>query len=213
MLNGANLKRFLGDEGGNVTLEVVVVFVPLMAIVLGVFELAVSFYFILSAQKAAQLGARAVAARAPIYTGPDMPEENIPNTRWGDFGDACYQPDGNDACIDPGGPFVCTAEGGLVSANCNANNFEAMLTEMRRVFPRIDPSDVVVAYEYERLGYAGGPFVPRITVTILPHQSPFSLLLFNWDITRGGSGTDDSGVTFLRSVSASSFGEDLDSVN
>ncbi|MEM7506275.1 MAG: TadE/TadG family type IV pilus assembly protein [Pseudomonadota bacterium] len=209
MLSRADLKRFLADDGGNVTLEVVVVFVPLMAIVLGVFELAVSFYFILSAQKAAQLGARVVAARAPIYTGPDMPSQNVVNIRYGQFGDACYQPDGNDACIDPGGPFVCSAEGGVVGGNCDPNNFESMLMEMRRVFPRIDPSDVVVIYEYERLGYAGGPFVPRITVTILPHQSPFSLLLFNWDLTRGGSESGDSGATFLRGVSASSFGEDL----
>ena len=213
MLKRYDLRAFARDQRGNVTLEFIVVLLPLMAIVMAVLEVAVASYMILSSQKAAQMGARMIASRDPVYIGSDMPTENDVDIRYGQFGDACFQADGLDACKDPGGPFVCTWNTDISSGECSADNFSTLIEEMRRVYPALDPEKVVVSYAYERLGYAGGPFVPHITVTILPHRSPFGIVLSGWDLIGSSESNDESGSVMLRGVAASSFGEDLSSVN
>lgn len=210
MLTTPALRKFLGSERGSVALEVVVIFFPLMMIILMIFQVGVAFYFILAAQKAAQLGARFLAGRDSVYIGADMPMTNQINPLFGEKGDACYQADGNDACIDPGGPWTCRMDTtGSVSGSCDQSAFDAMVAEMKRVYPTSYLSDIVVVYQYEHLGYADGPFVPLITVTILRPPSPLQLIT----PIGNGEGISDSRHLYLRPVSASAFGEDLSSLN
>lgn len=220
-------RGFLGDERGNVTLEVVLIFIPITFLSLALFELGISLYFILSAQKAAQLGARIAATRSPV--SEFVPAINEINTQIGSFGDACFQDDGgsstdglfqvatqsypNDACLHPGGPWRCRIEDGALSGGCDQELFLDILFEMRWVYP-VAVEDVVIDYRYARLGFAGGPFVPHITVSILPRPSPWSLILFNWDVVKLQSDREsDEDRTFLRGVAASSIGEDVSSAN
>ncbi len=220
----AKFRSFLKDERGATTVEMIIIFLPLMILVLTIFEIGIAYHFTLTAQKAAQVGARFVVTRDPVHTG--MPSANTIHYRYGAYGDACYQGGaiGTDACLDPGGPWVC--DGAALSAQCNSARFNDLLTEMQRLYPSITADDVTVGYYYHRLGYAGGPMVPEVRVTIKSRPSPLQLLSFlDLFVTKDSSNPQRPKVEMaaadeenwdtltLRSVTASAFGEDLSSSN
>ena len=77
-----------------------------------------------------------------------------------------------------------------------------MLGRMQNFISGLQAEHVTVTYTYEGLGYAGGPIIPTITVTIadVPHQTGvFGRLL--------GATTVD--MSRLPTVSATITGEDL----
>lgn len=206
------LGAFLKDQKGGVVLDVAVIFFPLLMLILAIFEIAISFYVILSSQKAAQLGARLAVTRHPVHV--DVPTTNQVDVLNGEFGDACFQEDGRSACTTPvGGPWICDAGGNALPAGCDSARFMNIIGEMRRVYPSLKASDVVIQYSYALLGYAGGPFVPHIQVIIKRRPSPIQVFsatdaggfVSAWD----GASNDSGGRMFLRPVAASAFGEDL----
>lgn len=196
VMTGA-LHGYWADERGAATIETLVIFLPLMLLTLTIFEIGLAYYLSITAQKAAQLGARLVVARDPINTA--VPLRNPVAYRDGQIGDACYQgPSRNDACADPGGPWVC--DGAALAGNCDVIGFNNVIAEMRRVYPSLDSREVKISYIYRRLGYADGPFEPEVTVTIGNRAMPFSL------VTRVNA-------LRLREVVAGAYGEDLRSSN
>lgn len=213
MLSMAKLREFLGNQRGGVVIDVAVIFFPLLMLVLAIFEIAISFYVILASQKAAQLGARIAVTRHPVHV--DVPLTNQVDILNGEFGDACYQSDGRNACKDPvGAPWVCNAAGNSLSSGCRSDRFMNIIGEMRRVYPSLKASDVSIQYSYALLGYAGGPFVPHVTVIINRRPSPIQIFSASdagggfvsaWD----GANNNPDGRIFLRPVAASAFGEDL----
>ena len=217
MLTGP--KRFLKDERGGVVLDVAIVFFPLIMLILAIFEMAVSFYVILASQKAAQLGARFAVTRTPIHE--DVPKTNQIAIINGEFGDACYQSDGRHACKTPEpARWTCAPVGNSLPDECDTADFMSVIGEMRRVYPSLKAQDVIIQYDYALLGYAGGPFVPHVTVFIKRRPSPIQVfsatdaipgsVVLNWD----GASNDEgkTGTMFLRAVAASAFGEDLDTL-
>lgn len=195
VMRGA-LRRFGADDRGAATIETLVVFLPLMLLTLVIFEIGIAYYLSITAQKAAQLGARLSVARDPIHA--EVPRRNTVLYRDGQIGDACFQPTGRDACLDPGGPWVCT--GAALAGPCDVAGFNALVDEMRRVYPGIDPREVTVAYIYRRLGYAEGPFEPEVVVSIGQRAMPFRLIT-------------QLDTLQLREVVAGAFAEDLSSAN
>lgn len=209
------LTAFLRDENGATTVEMAVIFLPLMVLVLTVFEIGIAYHFTLTAQKAAELGVRYIATRDPIHTG--MPVENRIHYRYGSFGDACYQGGAisSDACLDPGGPWSCDGEN--LDPACSSDEFTALMGEIQRIYPSVGDDDVRVSYIYHRLGYAGGDLIPEIRVTIKARPSPLQLLsfldLFASEEDYAVAGEESWDSLTLRSVSASAFGEDMNTAN
>ncbi|MEM9063844.1 MAG: hypothetical protein AAF160_01685 [Pseudomonadota bacterium] len=140
-------------------------------------------------------------------------------------GPSCFQPTGPDGCLDPhilqnnlGQPidrngnlvavgneieldFVCNGETIASDANCSEPRFNRLMCEVRRFYPSVDPNGVTIRYDYRRLGIAGGPFVPEITVRIAPRDLPVDLIGPIGFATLSGQ---------LGNAVASSIGEDLD---
>lgn len=196
-------KRFARDEDGAVVVDTLPVFFAVMLIVLLILEIGISYYLSLGAHKAAQLGARIASTVESVHSS--VPEVNQVNYFHGRQGDFCFQPAGQDACTDPGGPWVC--DGAALDGACNQAVFEQIITDMRRTYPRLNSSDVAISYAYRRLGIVGGPFVPEINVTVATQSYQFVTLVLGPVV---GSLREDS-PTQIGSVTASSFGEDLQS--
>lgn len=140
-------------------------------------------------------------------------------------GPSCYQPSGPDGCLDPhilqtddgvavdangdavaeGSEvridFVCDGATVGTDANCSEQRFNRLMCEVRRFYPSVDPTDVTIRYDYRRLGIAGGPFIPEITVRIAPRSLPVDLVgPLGFATLSGGQ---------LGNAVASSIGEDL----
>ena len=72
----------------------------------------------------------------------------------------------------------------------------------------LQPEDVVITYRDANLGYAGGPFVPIIEVSIL--EKPFFLqFLFEATAFGGDAGQARPGVETLPAVTATAIAEDM----
>ncbi len=223
---------FLADERGAITTDMVVIFLPVIVLVLTVFEIGISFYLLLSAQKAAQMGVRFIAAEDPLHAG--VPRQNRLDPAWGQIGDSCHRPGRPSACVAPAPPDTIRdaagapiAEGWLCDGAdldtglCDETAFEGLVREMQIVYPGLNREEVRAYYVYEELGYAGGPFQPRVAVTIAARESPIQILSLA-DLVWGAS---DSGPSAglaepgagerirLREVTASVFGADLNSTN
>lgn len=209
------LKSFLRDESGATTVEMAVIFLPLMIMVLTVFEIGIAYHFTLTAQKAAELGVRYAVTRDPIHV--NMPRTNVIHYQYGTFGDACYQGGGigTDSCLDPGGPWIC--DGAALAGDCDSVEFASMMTEIRRLYPSVNDDDVAIGYYYHRLGYAGGDMIPEVRLTIKSRPSPLQVLSFlDLFATKEGytaEGEENWDALTLRAVTASAFGEDMSSAN
>ncbi|MEM9145452.1 MAG: TadE family protein [Pseudomonadota bacterium] len=236
---------FIKDESGAITTDMVMIFLPVILIVLTVFEIGISFYLLLSAQKAAQMGARFIVSEDPLHTG--VPIVNALNSTGGNqIGDSCARADGGpSACVTPIAPdTIVNAYGNPVAngwlcdgaalnnAVCDEVLFNNLVTEMQIVYPGLTPREVRAYYTYEQLGYADGPFQPRVSVSIAARESPIQILSL-FDLAWGLTGTTEQDVPVvqtggvadaetrasngndirLREVTASVFGADLNSSN
>lgn len=159
------LRSFAADDRGGPTVEYVAIFIFLFAVVMFAFQVAVNYHQILSVEKAAQMGARIAAVRDPV-------NNNVPARNLATSNDVVGQSCSTGACGDPGGPWVCAGLG-FDDTVCNTTAFGMIVNEMTRWGVAIDEDDIVVSYSYGGLGYAGGPFVPLIEVTVV--SRPFAL--------------------------------------
>ncbi|MEL6574421.1 MAG: hypothetical protein AAFQ81_00900 [Pseudomonadota bacterium] len=141
-------------------------------------------------------------------------------------GPSCYQPSGPDGCLDPhilqnddgvaideegeevasGSEitlkFECDGETVASDPDCDEERFNRLMCEVRRFYPSVNTQEVTIRYDYRRLGIAGGPFIPEITVWIDPRNLPVDLLgPIGFATLSGGQ---------LGNAVASSIAEDLD---
>lgn len=200
-------RAFLKDRSASASVEYVVLFLPLIALVFTSFQIALAFHFALTAQKAVENGARVAAVRDPVYRREYLPTTNVP-AAGARTGDACAL---NNNCVAPsGGPWVCT-NADLNQPQCDANAFKEVFDEVAAVAYLLNPDNLVVAYDYYELGFANGPFVPLVTVTIA--ERPFMLQFF-FNLAYGQdreAGSQEVGL--LPAVQATAIAEDLSSVN
>ncbi|MEL7465878.1 MAG: TadE/TadG family type IV pilus assembly protein [Pseudomonadota bacterium] len=209
------IRSFLSDRRGAATVEYVVLFLPLVALVFTSFQISLAYHFALTSQKAVENGARFAAVRdAAVVRGDalgQMPmikelSRTAPSTA--EVGDACSVA-GTCAFANTSnnGPWSC-AGADLASPTCNAAAFDAIYQEIASLAYLLQPEDVVITYRDAGLGFAGGPFVPVIEVSIL--EKPF-FLQFLFEATAFGGNADQArpGVETLPAVTATAVAEDL----
>lgn len=202
-MNRARRNGFVGDEGGSATIEYAILFLPLIALVLITFQIALAYHFSLTAQQAVEIGARVAAVNDPVAR--NMPATNALDPASGfSLGDSCAR----GACVAPeGGPWTCS--GANLGGACDAGAFAKIFGEVGRIAYLLEPEDLSITYYYARLGLAGGPFAPIVEVKI--GEKPFFLQFF-FNIAFG-SGEDASRWLTLPSVAASAVAEDLSSTD
>lgn len=213
------ITRFVREERGAVVIDYIPVFIALTILVLLIIEIGIAHFLLLRSQKAAQLGARVAATLPAAAAG--VPTTNVPaGGGTGGFNVPCYNAAGggiaDDNCTDPGGPWTCT---GTV---CDSGVMDVIVRDMQRTSPEISADDVTLTYVYRRLGYAGGPFVPEINVSIRKFQYDFALLSLGdgkpEDLDSGSGSVAhfelqadfvEHDATVYSAVSASAFGENM----
>ena len=178
-------------EDGAATVEFVAVSFALLMLIFFVVELTLLFFFSLSAQKAAQMGVRLAIVSDPVVVG--LPATNT-RTGSGVFGASCH--DSPSPCVSFG-TLTCVGGG----AGCDVDAFNRVLTGVKRFLGDAQAEDIEVSYSYVGLGFAGGPVVPSVTVTI-------SGVDYQTGILGAIVGTRGS-LSFLPAVSATLTGEDL----
>lgn len=192
--------RFRQDTRGAATIEYIILLLPLLALVLTAFQIALAYHFALTAQQAVELGARIAAVRDPVHQA--MPQTNVAANGFID-GEACAL----GACAPPGGPWVCRVAD--LGADCDAAAYNEIFEEVARVAYLLDPEDLSITYSYGGLGFAGGPFTPIVEVAI--DERPFFLqFLFNLAIGNPENGPD---AVTLPNVAAAAIAEDLSTTN
>lgn len=196
--------RFLRDRRGAATVEFVVLFLPMIALVFTCFQVALAYHFTLTAQKAVEIGARIAAVRDPVHR--NIPARNVTSST-GTIEEPCAL----DHCVDPGGPWTCSGAD-LTLAQCDAAAFDAIFQEVAAFAYLLNPEDMEITYRYARLGKAGGPFVPIIRVEIV--ERPFAFQ-FGFDLGFGNrQGTSQSQERRTQvGIAAEAIAEDLSSAN
>lgn len=189
-------RGLIGSDGGNATVGFVVIAPAFLLLFFLVIEVAGAFFWWKTAEKATQLGARVAIVRDPVAAG--VPTVN-PRRAGGVFGLACGHPS-NPCNFDGQDIWVCEGGGG----GCNGAPFQLVVAEMRRVFGGgFRDENVRVTYRYVQLGFAGGPFVPSVTVTL--SGVPFGLFLG----ILSGLGGNRGALLTLPDISTTLTGEDL----
>jgi hypothetical protein len=185
-------------QRGAATVEFVVVAPVFLILFFLVIEVASAFFWWKTAEKATQLGARIAIVRDAAVT--DLPTRN-PKRDGALFGLACA--DSSNPCdFDNQSTWICVAGG----TGCNSAAFQNIISEMRRIFGQaINDSNLTITYKYVGLGYAGGPFIPSVTVTLSGVR--FGLFM---GFLSGLAGAGDS-LLVLPDISATLTGEDLSS--
>ena len=174
------------------TVEFVVVVFAALVMIFFVVELTALYFFIMSAQHAAYMGARVAAVSDPAAAG--VPVTNI-KTSTGVFGVSCS--DVSNPCV---GFTTISCVGGI--AGCNAAPFSRILSRMEQFLGGLDASHVTITYAYTELGYAGGPAILEVTVRI--EGVPYST-----GIIGGFIGTNHGPFTTIPAVSVTLMSEDL----
>ena len=153
-----HFKKLLRDKNGSTLVEFSLIVAPLLLITFGIAEGGYVLYQQNTAQKATQIGARYISTRSPIVPG---------------ISDCGVTPGstvlaGTDCNSVPGSTtwsFTCQNGGG---AGCDTAVMANVLTEMQKVFPGIEASNLKVVISGTGYGYVGrGKPVPAITVSLI----------------------------------------------
>lgn len=190
--------RFLSDEEASTTVEFITIVPFFFVITFMVIEVALAVFWWQTAEKAAQIGARFAVVSDEAVTS--LPATNALNI--GHYGQSCDMSLGTN---DPCQSFATATCVGGASTLCNSTAFNAIVTKVKSVFSPAQPSNVTVSYQYVGMGFAGGPIVPAVTVTIsnVPFGTGFADLLGNIFGT--------TGLSTVSAMSATMTGEDLSS--
>lgn len=188
------LCRFARNEAASTTPEFVVVVFFFFIIVFFVMEVAIALFFWQTVEKSVQLGARLTIVSAPVEAG-------VPSTNGYNGADGTLL---GDPCSDS--PTPCT---GFATVTCtgtactNTADFNRILSRMRQLYAGIGASNVTFTYEDVGLGFAGGPTVPLVTVTIagVPFQTGMLSIM--------GRYLGDTALTTIPTMTATLTGEDL----
>lgn len=204
MTMGAPIIRFWRERRAAATVEFVVLFLPMIALVFTCFQVALAYHFSLTAQKAVEVGARIAAVRDPVRRF--LPQTNVTSDT-GTKGEPCAL----GHCVEVTTVFRC--EGADLSpALCDVSAFNAIFQEVAAFAYLLSPEDMNISYRYAGLGKAGGPFIPIIEVEIV--ERPFTFQ-FGFDLgagnRQGASQTQE--VRTQVGISAIAVAEDLSSAN
>jgi hypothetical protein len=123
-------------------------------------------------------------------------------------------------------PAACTAfatqtcTGGM-GGDCadDPAAFDRIFTRMDAIAGVLQPGNVTIRYEYVGLGFAGGPVIPRVTVTVgrvgnagtAVSYNTFTASVLAALMTLATGGDDFPGLTTMPPITATFTGEDLNS--
>lgn len=204
MKMGTLISRFWKEKGAAATVEFVVLFLPMIALVFTCFQVALAYHFSLTAQKAVEVGARVAAVRDPVYKFLPGTNETAPGQQDG-------EPCAFGNCVNDTTIYTC--EGANLSlAECDVEAFNAIFQEVAAFAYLLQPEDMNISYQYARLGKARGPFTPLITVSIV--ERPFTFQ-FGFDLGFGRRQGDPQSqeVQTQIGISAIAVAEDMSSAN
>jgi TadE-like protein len=176
-------REFVRDQQAGVTVEFVVLMPAFLLLTLFVLEIAIAIFWVGTAEKAAQFGARLAVvsnyAASRNYAGAAVTESTRYALEAGHvFGDNCN----TDACV-PFETMTCTGGTGgdckaepCVGDPDNRTCFQVIADRIRSpnypnpayrgLMSSIQNDNITISYSYIKLGYAGGPLVPSVTVRI-----------------------------------------------
>lgn len=214
MVIGAG-RRFIRDRRGGVGVEFVALLPAFLFLTFFVLETAIAVLWVGTVEKAAQLGARLAIVSNFAVNGLAPTDKNqlamnaVP-------GQNC--------------PAACTAfttrtcTGGT-GGDCNTTNclgatvpcFTVIVNRMRGIASVIQPANVTISYTYVGLGFAGGPIVPRVTVTIgrvgdagqAVSYNTFTSSILGALMMAATGRNDFPGLTTMPPITATFTGEDL----
>jgi Flp pilus assembly protein TadG len=175
------------------TVEFVTIMPFFIMIVFLVIEVSLAFFWWKSAEKATQLGARVAVVSTPVSTAVPtlnaLVNANVIN------GTRCITA---NSCVDFG-TISCTGTGCT-----NATAFNRVLGRMQNILGGITAANVTISYKYVSMGFAGGPAVPLVTVTLsgVQFQTGFISIL-------GALLGPGNALTTIPPISARITGEDL----
>jgi hypothetical protein len=197
--------KFIKDERAGVALEFVALLQAFLFLFFFVLEIAIAMFWVGTAEKAVQIGARLAIVTNPVAAG--VPAINAKRSS-GVFGVSCN--DASDPCTGFD-PVSCSG------AACVAGDFDFIVDRMSSVFALLDnlPNPgrdyVTVTYSYVGLGHAGGPAVPGVTVTLsgVPYDAVMTNILAGFMRLVTGDPEAASPMTQLPTVAVTFTGEDL----
>jgi Flp pilus assembly pilin Flp len=187
--------RLIRDQRGAVAVEFAVIGALLLFVLLTIIKFGLDFFWIKSLEKAAQFGGRMAVVSTPAAAG--LPERNG-LTEGALYGYPCR--DDSNPCIGFD-PAECQGDG------CVAAPFNVIFNRMDGIAPFLEPANVTLRYEYAGLGFAGGPIVPVVTVTISGVANPLGPMNLYALLGGGGAGQFNT----LPDFRATLTGEDLSS--
>lgn len=188
------LRSFISLSDGAMTVEFIAVLPVFLLINFFVVEIGLSYFWWQSVKKAAFVGARVAVVSNPAVLG-------LPTVNQLSAGAVTGL-----SCNDPSRPcqgfatVTCTGGG----TGCDPAAFARISTAMHNIFPAIKDANISVTYTDVGLGFAGGPIVPAVTVTVsgVPFKTGFVSILNNII----GSGASFATVP---TTSSTLIGEDL----
>jgi hypothetical protein len=184
------ISRVIADARGTAVTEFAIVAPLFLAVFIGLLEISIQFYWAQAAEKAAQLGVRTAVVVTPAVALPATNDHSATGL-WGQICAPAADPCAGFA------PLTCTG------AAC-VGGFNVILDRMQRVFPAIQAANITLRYEYVNMGFAGGPTVPAVTLTITGlnwPDGPFAAVIG----LLGGA----ANATTLPTIRATLTGEDL----
>lgn len=189
----------LKNDDGSAVVEFVTVFFFFMLIVFLVLEVALALFWWKTAEKAAFMGARAAVVSTPAVN--DLPVTNDLYSASVLYGTLCSN--NSTTCADFG-THICDGGSGGV---CDAAGFASVLATVQSLFGPVEAENLTVEYKYVGLGFAGGPPVPLVTVTIhgVAFQTGFLPVLARL------LGSDTNPLATMPDISGTLTGEDLNS--
>jgi Flp pilus assembly protein TadG len=185
-----SVKRLWRDLTGSVLVEYTVVFPLFIVVVLGTVDVSYMLYEWGLANKAAYMGARKAVVSNPVASAVSSPAYS--STQLLQLGQLCFDAATGVANANcPSQNYVCTpaaTAGACTNGGAWAENaFTPILTEMQRVFPRLNRQNVQISYQTNTLGFVGRPggLPLHVTVSIqcMTHQFFFIDALMGWIFT------------------------------
>lgn len=180
-------RRLRKDEGGAVLAETAITLPVIILLIFGIIEIGIYLWQWNGANKATQLGARLAVTSDPVAIGPGLTWSPVT----GPLGTDCRADDTN-LCFEF--EVACTMEEGCISSALDftdvdtGNNpttfaidltaFNAIVQQMQRVYPGLDPNTVEIRYVSNGVGFIGFPgHIPNdVTVEILTNDYPFAVI-------------------------------------
>ncbi len=184
---------FVRDEKATATVEFVAIMPFFLLIAFFILEISIAIFRVATLEKAVQLGARVAVVSDPVIAG--VPTLNALGGS-GAYGTPCST---SGACAGFA-TQTCTGSG------CNAAEFARIANRMRNIFNVADRY-ITISYSYAQLGFAGGPLIPSVTVTVsgVPYEAIVTTIMASFFTRAGGT----SPLVNLPPMSVTMTAEDL----